>query len=152
MNQSSTVLAALASRAKHARSQTALADAKAQTLASGLVPSIAAAIAAGAFAGVTGPAAVTGWIAAALAAAAVAFLGLVLWPRTSKRRGPSTPRQLLDVLAEASETEQLHLAATEALRLERIEAVKFAWLRAAMALTAAAGLLAATTVALAVSG
>lgn len=152
MNRPTVVLAILGSRAKHARAQTALADSKAQVLASGLVPSIAAAIAAGAFAGIEGAAALTGWAAAATAAAAVSFLGLVLWPRTGGQPRVSTPQRLLEALTAMDETEELHLAAAEAIRLESIESAKFRWLRTAMTLTGAAGLLAVATVVLALTG
>lgn len=141
----STTLAVIGSRAKHARSQTALADTKAQVLASGLIPTIAAAIAAGAFADVDGAAALTGWAAAGLASVAVAFLGLVLWPRTGPRPRTSTPQQLLEAIAAMNEDDELENAAAEAVRVERIAAAKFRWLRAAMALTGAAGLLAFAT-------
>jgi hypothetical protein len=142
---------ALASRADKARSQTGHADAKAQVLASGLVPSIAAAIAAGAFAGIHGPAALTGWTAAAIAATAVVTLGLVLWPRASHLPVPSTPERLLEALTTVDEEQRLNLAAAEVIRLEAIVTVKFRLLRAAMTLTAAAGLLAIVTVILAVT-
>ena len=150
MNRPSMILAVLASRAKHARAQTALADSKAQVLASGLVPSIAAAIAAGAFAGITGPAALTGWTAAATAAVAVSFLGLVLWPRTGSQPRTSTPQRLLEAVAAMSESDELESAAAEVIRLEAIEAVKFQWLRIAITLTGLAGLLAVATVTMAV--
>jgi hypothetical protein len=140
---------ALASRADKARGQTGHADTKAQVLASGLVPSIAAAIAAGAFAGIHGPAAVTGWAAAAIAAAAVVILGLVLWPRASHLPTPSTPERLLEALSTVDETQRLHLAAAEVIRLEAIVTVKFRLLRAAMTLSGFAGALAVATVALA---
>jgi hypothetical protein len=142
---------ALASRADKARGQTGHADAKAQVLASGLVPSIAAAIAAGAFAGVNGPAALTGWTAAAVAVVAAVTLGLVLWPRASHPPAPSTPQRLLEALTTVDEEQRLNLAAAEVIRLEAIVTVKFRLLRAAMALTAVAGLLAIVTVILAVT-
>jgi hypothetical protein len=142
---------ALASRADKARSQTGHADAKAQVLASGLVPTIAAAIAAGAFAGIQGPAAVTGWAAAAIAATAVVMLGLVLWPRAPHDPMPSTPERLLEALTTVDEAQRLNLAAAEVIRLEAIVTVKFRLLRVAMALTAAAGILALATVILAVT-
>ncbi|MCC3765194.1 hypothetical protein K3N28_19230 [Glycomyces sp. TRM65418] len=142
---------ALASRADKARAQTAHADQKAQVLASGLVPTIAAAIAAGAFAGIHGPAAVTGWAAAAIAATAVVVLGMVLWPRAGHLPKPSTPERLLEALTTVDETQRLNLAAAEVIRLERIVTVKFRWLRTAMSLTGTAGLLALATVILAVT-
>jgi hypothetical protein len=152
MTDPRSLAVALASRADKARSQTGHADAKAQVLASGLVPSIAAAIAAGAFAGIAGPAAVTGWAAAAVAVVAVVMLGLVLWPRASHLPAPSTPERLLEALTAVDEEQRLNLAAAEVIRLEAIVTVKFRLLRAAMASTGAAGLLAITTVLLALIG
>jgi hypothetical protein len=142
----SVIFAVLGSRAKHARAQTSLADAKAQVLASALVPTIAAAIAAGAFAGVDGTAAVTGWAAAAVGTVAVAFLGVVLWPRTGPQPGISDPQRLIDAIAAMSEDDELDTIAAEVIRLEAIEAAKFRWLRTAMALTGTAGILALATV------
>lgn len=151
MNRPALILAVLGSRAKHARAQTGLADSKAQVLASGLVPTIAAAIAAGTFAGITGAAAITGWAAASVAVVAVAFLGVVLWPRTGPRAATSNPQRLLDAIAAMSEEDELDAAAAEVIRLENIETAKFRWLRTAMALTGAAGILAVATVILAVT-
>lgn len=149
MDGPANLAVALASRADKARGQTGHADQKAQVLASGLVPTIAAAIAAGAFAGINGAAAVTGWAAAGIAATAVVMLGLVLWPRASHLPNPTTPERLLEALTTVDETQRLHLAAAEVIRLEAIVTVKFRWLRTAMVLTGTAGLLAAVTVALA---
>ncbi|THV30039.1 hypothetical protein [Glycomyces paridis] len=151
MTAPASLALALASRAEKARTQTGHADAKAQVLASGLVPTIAAAIAAGAFAGIDGPAALTGWSAAALGSGAVVLLGLVLWPRASHTPAPSTPERLLEALKAGTEAQRLSLAAAEVIRLEGIVAVKFRWLRAALALAGAAGLLALGTVLLALT-
>ncbi|PRY57581.1 hypothetical protein [Glycomyces artemisiae] len=149
MNLPPKVMTDLASHGRKSRDLTVLADTKAQTLASGLVPSIAASVAAGAFADLHGPAAVTGATAAFVAALAVALLGVVLWPRTDPTARPSTPAQLIESLT--NKTTDVNSAAAEAFRIERIAALKFRWLRTAMALTGVAGLLALATVLLAVT-
>ncbi|MQM28703.1 Pycsar system effector family protein [Glycomyces albidus] len=141
----------LDARGHYARSQTAVADSKAQVLASGLVPTIAASVAAGAFAGIDGTAALTGWAAAGLAFVAVAFLGLVLWPRTGNSFRTLNAPELINAARTLTEEEEIERLAAEAVLVNRIAAVKFRWLRTAMALTGAAGLLAFITVVLAVT-
>ncbi|PRY53505.1 Pycsar system effector family protein [Glycomyces artemisiae] len=127
------------------------ADHKAGLAAAGLVPTVAAATVAGAFAKLPSAAAVPGWSAAALAAAALVLLGLAVWPRI--RRGAAVEPALLRAAAARHVDDPAAAAEDRSAELASLKAItrrKFRLTRWALGLTGAAALAAAAAVVLAV--
>lgn len=127
------------------------ADHKAALAAAGLVPTVAAATVAGAWARLPADAAVPGWTGAALAVAALVLLGLAVWPRLG-RAGAVEPADLRAAAARragdpAAAAED---RSTELARLKTITRRKFTLTRWAIGLIGAAAVAAATAVVLAV--
>ncbi|ONK09238.1 hypothetical protein STBA_71750 [Streptomyces sp. MP131-18] len=126
------------------------ADHKAGLAAAGLVPTVAAATVAGAWARLPAAAAVPAWTGAALAVTALVLLGLAVWPRL-RREATVEPADLRAAAAQhlADPAAAAEDRSAELARLRAITRRKFALTRWAIGLIGAAATAAATAVVIA---
>ena len=131
----------LEDRAARGRDQTTRADTKAQIIAAGVAAVAAVIVASGSLTGLSVVTLIPAWVAVAATVAAVAALGVVLWPRAPRPWRPNVDL----ILGHAQVDDDVYALdlASEIRAIEDIRDMKFRLLQTALCLLAAAAFFAA---------